>query len=134
MKLNLLHETGLRKQDGDLHVFILDPTLIKKRNIGYHRLHFLLTMCLEQNIDVYEGNFKDVLDELIHTNNITEIILQQSDDPFIKDMIQSYANQLTVKWYLDDFNEFINIPLAKSFFTFYKQIEPKLKKRVPRHD
>lgn len=133
MKLQLIHESGCLRLDADMHIYIVDPQRIIMMGYGYHRLHHVLHLCVEQNIEVYHGNTLTILAELISTRNITSLCLQSCDDTQLLQKIQSLSN-IEVTIHRDPLESLIHLPPQRSFFSFYKKAEPFLRKRYIPHE
>lgn len=133
MILNLIHESGCKTMDAQKHIYICDHKHIEQLNYGYHRLHHVLSFCVSQNIEIIEGNIIETCQQLIQEWNITHIILQESDDKEFIDMINALSSQVSIKWIKSDFEVFIQSPPHSSFFSFFKMIEPHLKRRGSKH-
>jgi hypothetical protein len=128
MILNLIHESGCKKQVADKHVYIVDKSLIERLNYGFHRLHHVLNFCVMQDIEIYEGDTLKTCLQLIQDFSITTIIIQESDDLKFKQIINSLSSQVSIQWIKHEFEEFIQSPSHSSFFSFFKMIEPSLRR------
>lgn len=129
MKLNLLHEAGCRKVDADFHAYIVDAKQIKRLNYGYHRLHHVLSLCINQNIDIYEGDLSNTLQQLITTHHLTHIIIQANDDLEYRSLVNAFSSQVHIEWIENEYEAFIKMKPQSSFFSFFKKIEPYLNQK-----
>jgi hypothetical protein len=134
MKLNLIHESGCRKMNADIHAYIMDVKQINHLNYGYHRLHHVLSLCVQQDIDIYEGDLSSSLQQLINTHKITHIIIQASDDLEFVSMVNAFSNQVHIEWIESEYETFIQMKPQSSFFSFFKKIEPHLKNQGLSHE
>ncbi len=129
MILNLLHESGCKKLDASMHVYICDHARIKRLKYGFHRLHHVLSFCVSQHIDVYEGDSYETCQQLIQEFNITDIIVQECDDVELVKIMNAFSSQVNITWIKNEFESLIQSPPHASFFSFFKMIQPVMKKR-----
>jgi hypothetical protein len=134
VKLNLIHEAGCRKQNADIHAYILDVKQIKRLNYGYHRLHHVLSLCINQNIDIYEGDLSYSLQQLINTYKLTHIIIQANDDLEFVSLVNAFSYQVHIEWIENEYEAFIQMKPQSSFFSFFKKIEPYLNHNEVYHE
>lgn len=133
MKLNLCHETGIRKLEADKSIYILDKLRLESLNYGPARLHFLLHMCLDQGIEVHVGDTQTILLDLIKEYGVKHMIIQESDDPKFVQLIKSLPAPVECEWIKDDLIHWPHVSKKSSFFSFFKTIEPELRKREKHH-
>lgn len=133
MILNLCHETGIKRLSADKSVYIVDKARLESLNYGPARLHFLLHMCLDQNIEVHVGDIKTILLKLIKEYEVTHLVVQESDDPLLSQLIESLPKSIQCEWIKDDLMHWPQISMKSSFFSFFKSIESSLRERGRYH-
>lgn len=133
MKLNLCHETGLRKLEADKSIYIVDKARLESLNYGPARLHFLLHMCLDQGIEVHVGDTQTILLDLIKAVDVTQLVIQESDDIKFVQLVESLPTSVECEWIKDDLIHWPHVSKKSSFFSFFKAIEPELRKREKHH-
>ena len=128
--LNLLHPEGMKRQEADYCVFILDLVYFKELNYGKHKLKCLLDLCLDQKVDVYQGDMEDIPTKLINQFDIDKVVVQHSNLPLYRDLLKRLQStiQITV---IEDPLMMIDLKLqTASFFKFFISIEIQLQKKV----
>jgi hypothetical protein len=126
-RLNLLHPEGMRRIDAEHCIFILDIAYFKSQNIGKHKLKCLLDLCLDQKVEVYQGNTQEILMNYIEEHKIEEILLQYSHLSLYQNIMSHLQKELKVTLIEDPLLMHRLKLKTSSFFKFYSNIENTVK-------
>ncbi|NCA99223.1 MAG: hypothetical protein EOM08_06245 [Clostridia bacterium] len=124
--LNLLHAEGMKRQPSDHCIFIYDRLHFETMNYGKNRLLFLLQLCKDQDVAVYEGTLHDVLAEYIELHAITTLVLQKPRQPDLTAVLQALPASPKIQILEDDLDYLSISADSPSFFKYYRKVEPIL--------